>query len=223
MKKYTLLLFLFAFGFISQAQDALTTELFDIDNIMKYKTEISLTDKQMEAIKAHYYEGNKKFTDAKWKLAEQKAKLDELLRNPEVAIEETMAQMYQVTIAESEVKLARLFTLLNIKNELKADQQVILKEMISDTDRKPFFITTDINNEKKVKFQISGSQSTGPTPLYIIKSKFGDYEINTDQLKTKIDPNNIESISVIKGQSAIAIYGSRGENGVIEITLKKEN
>lgn len=37
-----------------------------------------------------------------------------------------------------------------------------------------------------------------------------------------LDPNTIESISVLKDASATAIYGSRASNGVIIITTKKE-
>src|SRR5690606_30818225 len=36
-----------------------------------------------------------------------------------------------------------------------------------------------------------------------------------------IDPNNIETISVLKGANAAALYGSRAANGVILITTKK--
>jgi len=36
-----------------------------------------------------------------------------------------------------------------------------------------------------------------------------------------IDPSNIESISVLKGANAAAIYGSRGANGVILVTTKR--
>ena len=36
-----------------------------------------------------------------------------------------------------------------------------------------------------------------------------------------IDPNNIESINVLKGQAAAALYGTRASNGVIVITTKK--
>lgn len=36
-----------------------------------------------------------------------------------------------------------------------------------------------------------------------------------------INPNDIESFSVLKDASATAIYGSRGANGVIIITTKK--
>ena len=37
-----------------------------------------------------------------------------------------------------------------------------------------------------------------------------------------INPNDIESISVLKGASATALYGARGANGVIMITTKRE-
>jgi TonB-linked SusC/RagA family outer membrane protein len=36
-----------------------------------------------------------------------------------------------------------------------------------------------------------------------------------------IDPNNIESISILKGSAATALYGSRGSNGVLIVTTKK--
>lgn len=36
-----------------------------------------------------------------------------------------------------------------------------------------------------------------------------------------IDPNNVESVSVLKGANAAALYGSRAANGVILITTKK--
>src|SRR6201999_1948697 len=38
---------------------------------------------------------------------------------------------------------------------------------------------------------------------------------------TNLNPNDIESIDVLKDASATAIYGSRGANGVIIITTKK--
>jgi TonB-linked SusC/RagA family outer membrane protein len=38
---------------------------------------------------------------------------------------------------------------------------------------------------------------------------------------TNLDPNNIASITVLKGASAGALYGTRGGNGAIEITTKK--
>jgi hypothetical protein len=50
-------------------------------------------------------------------------------------------------------------------------------------------------------------------PLYFIDGK----ESSSSDLKA-ISPNNIQSINVIKGESAEKKYGTKGKNGVIEIT-----
>lgn len=221
MKKYTLLLSLLLISTAVIAQDALTTELFSVDNIMKYQTEIALSDSQSNAIKEHYNNGNKNFNDAKWKLAAEQAKLDKMLEASKVDESAAMAQMSEVTKLEQEVKLARLQTLVKIKNELSENQQEQLKEMITDKDRKAFYITTDINEKKKVKFQVSGSKRSGTSPLYIIKNKRGDREV-TNAVISDLEPDNIESIVVLKGKSAMNIYGKRGKNGVIEIKLKNK-
>lgn len=38
-----------------------------------------------------------------------------------------------------------------------------------------------------------------------------------------IDPNNIESIDFLKGAAATALYGSKGANGVIMITINQSS
>lgn len=48
----------------------------------------------------------------------------------------------------------------------------------------------------------------------------GDFQIAQDPLAS-LNPNDIESITVLKDASSTAIYGSRGANGVILITTKK--
>src|SRR6185436_13805102 len=47
----------------------------------------------------------------------------------------------------------------------------------------------------------------------------GDYQPANRALD--IDPNTIESINVLKGGAAAALYGSRAANGVIVITTKR--
>ncbi|MEX0648530.1 MAG: TonB-dependent receptor [Balneolaceae bacterium] len=82
----------------------------------------------------------------------------------------------------------------------------------------------------------TGSISAGNDPLYVVdgvpisqnfnqqdniqsqNSNFAD--TRTNPLAT-LNPNDIESIEVLKDASAAAIYGSRGSNGVILITTKK--
>lgn len=52
-------------------------------------------------------------------------------------------------------------------------------------------------------------------PLLVVDGQAVDYGIET------IDPNDIESISVLKDASSAAIYGSRAANGVLLITTKR--
>lgn len=66
-----------------------------------------------------------------------------------------------------------------------------------------------------LNIQLRGNRSitaTG-TPLFIIDGMPGNYET--------INPNDIESIEVLKDASSTAVYGSEGSNGVIIITTKK--
>ena len=66
-----------------------------------------------------------------------------------------------------------------------------------------------------VKIRGNGSLTQSSTPLYVIDGfPIEDFDV------TSIDQSDIESIEVLKGPSAVAIYGSRGGNGVILITSK---
>lgn len=66
-----------------------------------------------------------------------------------------------------------------------------------------------------VDIQLRGTRSINAsgTPLFIIDGMPGNYET--------INPNDIESIEVLKDASSTAVYGSEGANGVIIITTKK--
>lgn len=84
------------------------------------------------------------------------------------------------------------------------------------------------------KITIRGSRSFDGdnTPLYVIDGMpvASTPDIDTGNSVTgsdyssraiDIDPNDIESINVLKGQAASALYGMRASNGVIIITTKK--
>jgi TonB-linked SusC/RagA family outer membrane protein len=60
------------------------------------------------------------------------------------------------------------------------------------------------------------SWSAGTEPVYVIDG------VITESMGS-IDPNDIESISVLKDASSTAIYGARGANGVVLITTKRGN
>ncbi|HAQ20377.1 MAG TPA: SusC/RagA family TonB-linked outer membrane protein [Prolixibacteraceae bacterium] len=59
-----------------------------------------------------------------------------------------------------------------------------------------------------------GSVSAGSEPLYVVDG----YPIDNLQM---LNPNDIETIDILKDVSATAIYGSRGANGVILISTKR--
>ncbi|MDR7371141.1 TonB-dependent receptor plug domain-containing protein [Flavobacterium aquidurense] len=61
------------------------------------------------------------------------------------------------------------------------------------------------------------SRSNMKEPLYVLDG----VQINSKQV-AKINPNDIESIKVLKGVEATSIYGSHGRNGVVIITSKEE-
>jgi TonB-linked SusC/RagA family outer membrane protein len=85
-----------------------------------------------------------------------------------------------------------------------------------------------------IQIRGKGSILAGTDPLYVIdgvpfSSTFlnANSTINTSSINgtvsplNSINPNDIESINILKDADATAIYGSRGANGVILITTKK--
>lgn len=67
-------------------------------------------------------------------------------------------------------------------------------------------------NSKTGKHPASGDNAT-PKPLFVVD---GVEQASIDNL----DPQSIESVSVLKNQSATALYGPRGKNGVVVVTTK---
>lgn len=87
-----------------------------------------------------------------------------------------------------------------------------------------------------LSLRIRGSNSFlgGTEPLYVIDgvpfnnsssgstpASIGDDEKQTLNAMSFLNPNDIETIDILKDASATAIYGSRGANGVVLITTRK--
>ena len=66
-----------------------------------------------------------------------------------------------------------------------------------------------------VRIRGIGSLYASNTPLYVVDGIPFDGDISS------INPNDIESMSVLKDAAAAALYGARGANGVIMVTTKK--
>ncbi|MCW3462280.1 SusC/RagA family TonB-linked outer membrane protein [Chitinophaga nivalis] len=78
-----------------------------------------------------------------------------------------------------------------------------------------------------VKIRGTSSVNTSQRPLYVVDgvpiiiADLGTADSEPINPLSTIDPNEIESINVLKDASSAAIYGARGANGVILITTKK--
>ncbi len=63
--------------------------------------------------------------------------------------------------------------------------------------------------------KVAAVSPTKNTPLYVLDGKVMDADIQS------LNPDEIQSINVLKGEKATEKYGEKGVNGVIEITSKK--
>jgi len=103
--------------------------------------------------------------------------------------------------------------------------QVIIKTsddpIVAMAEKDPRTITINAADEKgkKVYTIVRTEKNATELPkdvLYIMDGK----EISEKDMKD-LSPNMIQSINVLKGESAKALYGEKGKNGVIEIKTKK--
>ncbi|WP_282124000.1 SusC/RagA family TonB-linked outer membrane protein [Algibacter mikhailovii] len=79
-------------------------------------------------------------------------------------------------------------------------------------------VSSEAGGDPKITMRGPGSITGSSAPLIVVDGVV----LGTDpDILASIDNNNIESMSVLKDASSVAIYGSRGANGVILVTLKK--
>lgn len=81
-----------------------------------------------------------------------------------------------------------------------------------------------------IRIRGTSSVNASSEPLYVIDGMLVNSDANETSAGSRgpgvsplstINPNDIESIEILKDASATAIYGSRGANGVVLITTKK--
>ena len=93
--------------------------------------------------------------------------------------------------------------------------------VVEITSKEPVTIGSTADGSVKVQYiALDGSMESSevPQPLYVIDGQVmpEDYNLIT------IDPEDIESISVLKDGKQTEVYGERAKDGVICITLKKK-
>lgn len=105
--------------------------------------------------------------------------------------------------------------IITISGEKKSSDNVSVGSMViaKDGDDKSNKIELTYTPDKSDKVTLGKLNSDQPQPLFVVDGKILE-NIN------KIDPNNIESITVLKDASAQTLYGSKGKDGVILVTTK---
>jgi len=98
----------------------------------------------------------------------------------------------------------------------------IFKSKSSSKGTSNIWISKDEDDETITKIGKNGgtlfvTSDSDDNSLIIIDGK----EVKNKKLKD-IDPDTIESVSILKGESAIKKYGKKAKDGVIEISLKKK-
>jgi len=80
----------------------------------------------------------------------------------------------------------------------------------------PFAVRDNKGEKPKRDIEHLKIGENGIKPLVLIDGKVSTVDLNT------IDPNTIDHIEALKDQSATAVYGDKGKDGVILITTKKD-
>ena len=85
------------------------------------------------------------------------------------------------------------------------------------TKAKNLKVGTSENSKPTFKFTPTNSisENISEVPLYILEGK----EVSSEIIEA-INPDQMHAINVLKGSNATEKYGSKGKNGVVEITLK---
>ena len=125
---------------------------------------------------------------------------------PKIYIDGKLFEFDVELINEDKIKSIMVIKGERAKKEYNSPQGVVLIETKVKTDT--------IKSESNLKDKTEKNKLKSD-PLFIVDGKTVDSE-----MLSKLSPDKIESISVLKDSTAIAIYGSRGRNGVIIVKTK---
>ncbi len=184
-------------------QNGLFEGLYAADYLLAKKVEIGLSKQQENSIVATQNEHQQQFSSKKTQLDKEKETLQQMIASLPPSNAKLREQFERVLSLESELKMLQFDNLLSLKGQLSSQQIATLQtKNPADSKKSAVVIQQDAENQ----------------PLYIIirgKNATVVPEVSN------IQPDDIESISVFKGQTAIEKYGQAAANGAVEITLKK--
>ncbi|MFD2200047.1 Spy/CpxP family protein refolding chaperone [Shivajiella indica] len=209
----------------SYAQDIFKETLYSADLVMTNRESINLTDLQAERIKNIHSQNASDFRTLKWELDGANAKLKSILSAEKVDQSVANRQMDLVLSLENQLKKKQLNTMIAIKNELtesqKAELNILKYTPTSFTNFSEAIPGSSSDSDKGSKNIMSVVSSGNNQPIYIIKQGLKEKKVSNIDVNA-VGPNMVNSITVLKGNSAWEMYGEEGKNGVVILELKKE-
>jgi multidrug efflux pump subunit AcrA (membrane-fusion protein) len=165
------------------------------------------------------------------KIDQRQAKIDQ--RQAKIDQKQAEIDQIQASIDQKQAEIDQIQA--KVDYELAIQDQGIfstpsdIKSMNVDTNK---LIIVGTRNGKDVTVTLNGPNENTTLKGYIaLKPSSGqkdnpliviDGVISSDINLKDINPNNILSVNVLKGEKATAKYAEKGANGVIEITTKKQ-
>ena len=150
----------------------------------------------------------------KWKPGKQRGKA--------VPVKYTMPIMFRLQSPAPKNEEAASIQHINLKVDKDASIENVdaVKEFFKNRNNKGTSITTTLmlgEGRKNNMMWIHGAE--GKSPLIVVD---GEVKGNGTDILSKISPDQIQSISVLKNATAVAEFGDKAKDGVIKITTKKK-
>ena len=216
------------------AQGNIRDNLYSADRVMENREKIDLSKKQADEIKKIHNETAGAFQTLKWDLDYEQALLDSLVAMDKPNARQVERQFDKVVALEKELKKMRLMSMVSIKNILTAEQVENLK---GNTFNQSYFsvnpsffklenepinfgnvkVTRSGENRRFATDSVSYRGSVNKPLIYVVRK--GETTQYVENLSS-INLQNVSSIEVIKGATAVSKYGKKAKNGVIVITKK---
>lgn len=211
--------------------------LYPAELVLQNSFAISLTDQQEDKIKNIHNLHSSEIRKIQWDLDDANVNLNAMLKD-DILNPDAISRQWEIVLGlENSLKKKQILTLVALKNELNETQQKELQEMKGvsnvqqyDITNKPLTIgpttilngtvkktTTEANTNPNVKLRLS--EYSDISPLVLISTKEGMVQVDDFD---KIKPEDIQSLEVLKDKWATDKYGEKGKNGIVIITLKKD-
>ena len=218
MKKFITILFILPLFIPIEAQDVFQKDLFSADVILKYRAELGLSAQQVADVKKTYGDHISAFNSKKWDLDAELVALDKMLTVDKVNEEAATRQLNKVMSLEEDLKRTQLTLLIQLKNKLNTSQLNKLRKLRTQDDMRQVGTITAINENPRMLLKVNGSENDDKSPLYVLADDRGEKIVpGVDN----IDPKDIASVEVLKGEKAKEKYGDKGKNGVVIVKLKQ--